>query len=268
MSNEVAGEQGIAIGDPDAPVEGSDAGSSADLDEARLVRVIERYRTEALRRFAAAQDAYAKGSDDAAVLAEQALSSAVSGFWWAEQRPEEDAMHALLHEIGRWKRLNIGCELSYDEAEGYQHTCLVAAAHRRMGFSIGFTGKRICSICDQDLSECPHIKSQSYWVRGGQSSGQLCRVCLSEQCDHRSDRLYRARVISHVTELKIREVSIVSRPAGPECRILARSVPVSELSEALGDAFEPGIRVNCDVCLGECPGFTELDLGPHPNFAP
>jgi len=258
---------GIAISDPNAPTEGSDAGGSDDLDEAYAVGVIENLRGEALRQFALAQEALARGDDEAEFLAQRALSCAVRGFWWAEERPEEESLHELLHEIGRWKRQNMGCELHYDEQRGYLQNCLVAAAHRRMGFSIGFVGKRICSLCDQDLSECPHLNSRSYWVRGGSSPDQPCRVCMRDQCEHRSDHLYRARVVSVVKPRKVREVSLVSRPANPECRILAISVSFSELEESLGDLFAPGIIVNCDVCLGECPGFAEIDLGPHPNFA-
>jgi hypothetical protein len=65
-----------------------------------------------------------------------------------------------------------------------------------------------------------------------------------------------------VTEMHVREVSFVSRPAGVETRVLAMSVDTAELQEHLGPAWKPGMPVSCDRCLGgvgACEGFHEFD---------
>lgn len=252
--------EGYALDDPQAPLEGSDAGSSHELSEAYRLHVISSHRTLAEQNYIAAQAALLTDFDEAEKLARSALASAVSAFWWAEDSDEEELQHQLLHEIGRWKHQNVGCYLRYDEDKGYTQACLVVAAHRRMGLSIGFTAKRLCSLCDQDLSECPHLRGRTYWVRGGMDSDGRCRVCMGDaSCSHRSDRLYRAPVVSVIKDGTIREVSLVRRPAQPEARILETSVSMHELAEHLGEEFYPGVDVSCDVCFGECPGFVEFD---------
>lgn len=184
-----------------------------------------------------------------------AIEAAAKGFWWAEGGNDEDAMHELLHKIGRWRRRNLGCHLPYDGMQ-YHRQCLVDLAHLRLGMSIGFIANRICSICDEDLSECPHLRGRSYWVRGGPGGSRAeCRVCRQKSCSHRCDRLYRAPVIAVVTEGEIREVSIVNRPANPEARLTDVSVSVADLATGLDSHFIPGVTVSCDKCLGDCPGF-------------
>jgi hypothetical protein len=64
-------------------------------------------------------------------------------------------------------------------------------------------------------------------------------------------------VIKEITE--VREVSLVSRPAQPEARLLSVSVPTEALRRALGSKFRVGMDVSCDQCLGDCWGFSELD---------
>jgi hypothetical protein len=88
---------------------------------------------------------------------------------------------------------------------------------------------------------------------------------MAEQCSHRSDRLYRATVVSIVKEVDaIREISWVRQPADPEARLTAMPISTEALAEALGPEFELGMPLNCDKCLTPCSGiedpFDELAL--------
>lgn len=83
------------------------------------------------------------------------------------------------------------------------------------------------------------------------------RFCLAESCDHVPEQMYRVSVIGRITEMSVEEISLVGKPAQPEARIAMMSIPVSELREALGDEFVPGIDVSCDRCLRSCSGLTK-----------
>ncbi len=249
---------GIPINSPDAPEENSDAGSSADLHKRYIESQVRSYRGRANRNFARAQRLIGHRRQASEREARQAIESVVNAFWWAEDTEMEDGQHALMHKIGRWTRRSFGCHLLVND-EGYHRTCPIDIAHIRAGFSIGFVADRICSLCGDDLSECSHLPGRSYWVRGGPQVISRCRVCGMESCNHRADRLYRAPVISIVKEGELREVSLVPRPANPEARITRIAVTREDLREALGSSFWPGMRVTCDKCLGECPGFSSME---------
>lgn len=163
-----------------------------------------------------------------------------------------------MHDVGRWTRRSFGCHLTYNGSR-YSQRCPIAIAHKRLGMSVAFVARRICSICGEDLSECPHIRGRAYWVRGGARDGLECPVCQKATCEHRSDQLYRVSVISIVKEVdRLREISVVGRPAQPEARLTELPITTDALRQHLGSRFHPGMEVSCDLCLGQCPGFEEV----------
>ena len=259
--------RGVRIDAPDAPVEGSDAGDDADLRRDRLLKVVGGYRAEANRHFASAKRLIGQNRRGAEREARLAIDRVTRAFWWAEDTELEDRQHELMHTIGRWVRENVGCNLEFDEGR-YARTCPIDIAHKRIGLSIGFTARRLCSICGDDLSECPHRRGHSYWVRGGTTAARRCPVCIEDDrretdpCTHRNDRLYRVSVAACVTRMRGREVSWVRRPANPEARLSAIPVRTETLIERFGPAFEVGQPVRCDKCLGSCWGFVEFPDEP------
>jgi len=256
----------IAVDDPGAPVEGSDGGDDSDLEAARVSSTIQGYRTLANQHFAAAaREEKAGRAKQADLHAREAIDASVRAFWWAEDTAVEEAQHKLMHRIGRWTRRTLGCQV-HCNGKSYEHVCPIRIAHKRMGLSIGYVTNPICSICGEELSECPHIRGRSYWVHGSTGPSGYCPVCMSKgACDHRSDRLYRASVVSIVTEGEIREVSWVDRPGVPEARILSLPIDTQRLLEHLPPEFRVGMPVNCDFCLLPCEGvdepFADLDSG-------
>jgi hypothetical protein len=251
-------DDGIAIDSPDAPTENSDAGDSAGLYESYKAMQIRRYRTQANQFLRDAKRLVGHDRDGAEKAARRAINAIVHAFWWAEGTEMEEPQHALMHRIGRWTRKNFGCSLEFGE-EGYFRTCPLDIAHTRVGMSIGFIANRICSLCGDDLSECPHRLGRTYWVRGGAEGSRKCRVCREESCRHKPDRLYRAQVIAIVESGEIREVSLVRRPANPEARLLKIGVPAKDLTATFGTSFVYGMDVSCNKCLDDCPGF--IDFG-------
>lgn len=167
---------------------------------------------------------------DAETVAREALAKARSSMDWLEDTDHLDEAHRLLHEVGRFTRSTWQCSLGLDE-RGYSRECPADLAHIRMGMSPGMViGASECSICGQEPRDCDHIKGRVY-------HGVVCY-----------------RIITDVKE--VLEVSFVARPAQPDARLQRVSVATSDLQEALGPQWRPGMRVSCDKCLSDCPGLT------------
>lgn len=261
------GRNEIAASAPGAPEEGAEAGSDEDLVHEREMAGIREARGVANSHFAEAKRLLGSDRAGAESEARAAIDAAVRGFWRAEDTPLEEPLHRLMHRIGRWTREHFGCFLHFD-GEKYEQRCPLAIAHKRFGFSIGFTAQRICSICGEDLSECPHIRGRAYWVRGGRGPSGHCPVCMEEDCEHSPETLHRVSVVAIIKEMRGRELSVVRRPAFPEARMRTEPISTADLAEHLGEDFRPGIEVSCDLCLGDCWGFTEIDPGAGSSSVP
>jgi hypothetical protein len=248
---------GIGIDAADAPEEGSDAGDDAALRLAFVGSSIQARRKLARRHLQNAMRLASRARDSAEAEARMACDLSARAFWWAEDTPMEDAQHALMHEIGRYTRTTFGCQIPFENGS-YSHRCPIRIAHKRMGASVGYIATPICSICGEDLSECPHRQGRTYWVRGGVGPSGHCPVCLGEsECGHKSDRLYRVGVARLITQAELREVSWVDRPAQPEARLTALPIDNGNLQYAFGPKFAIGMPLSCDFCLNACDGIEE-----------
>lgn len=190
----------------------------------------------------------------------EALAVAASALYWLEGSDYESTAHDELHRYGAYVRRNFahGCHLQWDGAR-YEHRCPVAIAHKRLGFSIGFVGDRLCSICAEDVSECPHRLGRYYAVEGGLNAIERCRVCAAKECTvHLPGETYRARANVVITKGDIYEVSLVSKPVQPDARLTALPISNRDLQGSLGPRFSLGMRVSCDRCQNACAGFDTL----------
>lgn len=225
--------------------------------------VTRRTRAQALLDDARTQVEAVDGEDHemAERQAREALGQLARSLDWAEDTDAEAEAHRLMDAAGAWVRQTFGCRLARSGTT-YQQTCPVALAHNRIGFSIGGVATRTCSLCGGDFSECEHMPGTAYMVPGGAADLGWCRVCLKETCDHLESAQYRVSVVAIIREMNVDEVSLVGKPAHPEARLMAISVPVSDLKAALGVEFAPGMEVACDRCLQPCEGLIRHEV-PH-----
>jgi hypothetical protein len=188
--------------------------------------------------------------------ARAALEGFASALNWAEGGPFEQAVHARMDQAGRWVRERFGCKL-HREGNDYFQRCPVALGHNRIGMSVGGLSRKVCSICGEDFSECPHRPGVEYVVNGGLGPLEWCRVCGERDgCEHLPDERYRARLIVIVVEMQVEEVSIVDNPAFRDARITSMSYSLDDLHQTLGEDFKPGVEVACNRCLLDCDGLS------------
>ncbi len=236
-----------------------EAGASGDLQEAYQRSQVSARQTAGRERLAAAKHTVEtlptrRGRRRAEPDARAALAALAGALNWAEGTVDEDQAHAELDAAGAWVRRTFGCR--FDERGGvYRQTCPVALSHTRIGFSVGGSAQRFCSLCGSDLAECPHRKGKAYLVPGGAEGLGWCRVCLAKEgCEHKPDELYRARVIGIIREMTVDETSLVAMPAHPDARPTAVTISVEEMRQQLGEDYVSGMTVSCDRCLSPCGG--------------
>jgi len=208
--------------------------------------------------------ARAAGDPAAESFGRQALAVYASAMNWLEGSDDFDTAHNELHEVGRYCREEFpaGCDLTTD-GDDFAQRCPVSLVHQRVGLSMGFTGNAICSICDLDVSECPHRPGHSYEVVASAHLNGRCNVCGSKACtNHLSGEIYEAETRVSITEIyEIDHIALVAQPVQPDARLT--SIPISrrELEAHLGLTIADGLSVRCDQCLGECQGFTQIRFG-------
>jgi hypothetical protein len=217
-------------------------------------------------RFARARRAYGQAvvwtelaPDQAEERGREALRLCASALNWLEDTEHEDRVHEELESMGRYMREHLpkGCRLHWT-GDRYEHRCPVAIAHKRFGFSPALReGRRICSICGEDVSECEHLPDSKYPAPGGVGPSGYCPVCIRKDCsDHSPDATFVVYPVSIVEEIiGIDHVAVVRRPKQPDARLTAIPIDTKRLRKTLGPNFQPGMELNCDRCLLPCQGF-------------
>lgn len=209
----------------------------------------------------------APDAESAERLARDSLRLVSSAFNWLEDTELEDSVHEEIHMMGRSvrERFPDGCILAWTGAQ-YEHRCPVALSHKRFGFSPGMVvGKRVCSICGEDASECEHLRDRDYSVVGGPGPSGRCPVCLQDSCDHSPSETYTVTPASIITEIiRVDHIAIVSRPVQPDARLSAVPIDQASIVEALPPEFNYGLdTVYCSQCLGQCHGFDRMPGDPR-----
>lgn len=207
-----------------------------------------------------ARHALGLGEASAETSARRSLESFRSAMDWLEGEDGFDAAHAQLDAAGRFCReeFTSGCALEQTGGD-FAVRCPVRLAHNRVGFSIGFYGNAICSICEGDASECPHRPGRVYEVPAATLLSARCNICAERQCDsHQVGRLYMAEARVIVTDGTLEEVSLVGVPRQPDARIHLMTIPRRDLESLLGPIPDDAI-ISCDHCLEPCPGLAHFD---------
>lgn len=166
--------------------------------------------------------------------------------------------HAQVHAVGALVGGLFGCYVEHRDG-GWFEQCRTDLMHLRRGLSPGFTARHVCSVCDEDLSACPHLRGKSYTAPVRRDSSGRCSVCARRDCDHVIGELTTTVCASTLRDIKLLEVSFVSRPRDPLARITSREVDASKLAKMLGAAPDPDLRLLDHGCMQPCQGFRAAD---------
>lgn len=159
--------------------------------------------------------------------------------WLEDTETFEDA-HDMLDRAGKLAReyYPSGCEIPFRDGS-YWVECAVDLAHNRIGLSTGFLVEDWeCSICGNDPEECPHIVGRVYDDK----------ECLYIPIDG-----------------QVSDVSLVSRPNLPDCRITSISILDDRFHRKFGEKFIPGMSLTCDQCLTPCSGVSRAFEEAYPS---
>lgn len=166
--------------------------------------------------------------------------------------------HYLTHALGDMVGGLFGCELKHKDGDWFD-TCASSLLHVRLGQSMGFTARHECTVCGGNFAVCDHLRDLDYevpvlWRRGGS-----CSACRSDPCEHKPGDLAVVRAASVMTDVELREVSLVPRPRDPLARITARQVEQQDVEGMVGQRVEPSMRLLGHSCMQQCEGFGSSD---------
>lgn len=187
--------------------------------------------------------------------ARAALDAAVTAFNFLEDEELADTAHQHAHAVGEFVGQMFGCEARYRDGR-FWDVCPLTLMHLRIGLSPGFTGPRLCSVCGQDLSECPHVPGLSVTVVAENHDGHCSACGASWPCSQHVPGTA-VDVVPHgvIAEMDLHELSFVDRPRQPRARISELELPDALLRAHLGRipnaADEP---VVCHRCKWPCQG--------------
>jgi hypothetical protein len=251
----ILASRGVELPPLDAPINGRLALPNV---EAAIDRRLERWRGPCAVLLQAVGGV--EGAAPGETAARAALSSAVDAFNYLEDTTLADRAHNMVHRVGEFVGGLYGCWLEYDKGD-WLRTCPVVISHLRVGNSVGFTARWLCSICRRDVSDpdgCSHMPGRTYEVEATTNDG-LCSICGSTPCDHRPGARYSVVAGTMVEEADLHETSLVARPRDPLCRCDAIEVSNDLLIRDLGHQPRPSERIRCNECIGVCMGFTSFE---------
>lgn len=173
-----------------------------------------------------------------------ALTSAVAAYNLLEDEPEGFHVHRLAHAIGEVRSGLFHCPVAVKDGVAVQN-CPLALLHFRMGFSIGFTATRWCSICHEDLDYCVHLLGKTYSLVA-QRIENSCNICGQRSCGHVVGDSYDVHPTGIIRQVDLHEVSLVHRPRDPLARVQEFRQHVDAAQTATCDCWQP------------CTGFWDL----------
>lgn len=188
-------------------------------------------------------------------LADMSMDSlrfAVNAYNYLENTALEFAAHLHAHRIGALNCGIFGCFIEDEDGTQFD-VCPLSMMHNRWGFSIGFTGRRLCSICGQDIDECPHVLNQLYSVVVSKGGGS-CNVCRRPSCPHSEGDRVLEYPYAIIAEADLHEVSMVRYPRDPLARPTKLEFGENSTPVALSQ-HSSGRRIRCFRCLLPCDGF-------------
>lgn len=169
--------------------------------------------------------------------AEAAVSAAMRAVWYLDELGLGAAAHFEVHRTAELLGGAFGCLLRR-RGGCLWDTCPITLSHIRFGLSAGFTARRMCSICSQDLSECEHLPGLRYRSDGQLASGDDDSWQVATSVVQSVDRLT--------------EVSLVRYPRDPLARVSA-----IESASAMSVGSQ---SVRCWRCVAVCQGWIDMPV--------
>lgn len=164
--------------------------------------------------------------------------------------------HEMAHILGDVLGGLIGCRIEFRDG-GWFDRCRLSLMHIPIGTSMGFTSRRLCTICRCDVDECEHEPGEIYPAVVQKTSQGFCMACGSENCEHEVGHSVEAAANFMFSDIVLREATFVGRPRDPLCRITARQIDEQSIASRLGRAPNPRERVLDHGCMYQCEGFRE-----------
>jgi hypothetical protein len=177
--------------------------------------------------------------------------------------PSNESYRNHLHVVGRGIHDRFGCIIKFED-KSYQVDCPVMLSHSKGGFSIGGPAKVLCSICEDNFLDCPHVPGERYSTVATKIAGNTCNICCAESCSHVQGQLYEeVWVTGIVVDMSLDHVAYVDRPADPLCCVhkysLSKIDILKELSEEEKAVFVYGeTPLHCHHCI-RCKGANRAD---------
>lgn len=162
-----------------------------------------------------------------------------------------DRAHALVHTAGELVGGLFGCKLEVNDGH-WMNTCGVAAAHIPLGMSAGFTARHVCTVCNEDLIDCPHQLGIRYTTTVVKDADGECSACAEDDCDHMPGSQVSVVAQPRLVDLVLYEISATPNPRDPRNRIESIEVSTEELVEALGRMPRGGERIWSHACIWPC----------------
>jgi hypothetical protein len=172
-----------------------------------------------------------------------------------------DAAHEHAHAVAEFVGRMFGCHAEYRNGR-FWDVCPLSLMHLRIGLSPGFTGPRLCSVCRQDLSECPHVPGVAVSIVVEDLNGH-CSACSNPWPCTQHHPGTRLDVVPHgvIPDMDLHELSWVDRPREPRARITGVELPDGFLRAKLGRLPTRGEPLVCHRCQQPCQGLlTSADV--------
>jgi hypothetical protein len=201
--------------------------------------------------------------DTAESAARSALKDAVAAYNYLEDHQLADVAHQHAHNVAEFVGGMFGCYTKMSDGI-YWDECPMSLVHLRWGMSPGYTSQRLCSICHDDIDDCPHLLGHVYQVSVEKDEEGKCSGCGWTDCEHIPGQTLDVSPIALHDAIDLHEVSMVSRPRDPLARPTGIALDTDTLARALGRT-PIGEDLRCFRCLDPCTGFVNPDRPQLPE---
>jgi len=180
--------------------------------------------------------------------ARRSLDLAVQAFHWLAETDDANLADGHLHRVAPYVSLLFGCFHQWDPDDRcWYEVCQTRLAHTGLGQSVGFTTKMLCSICQDDPSECVHVGGVDYETHATRIGGR-CNICGAEQCGHDEGHIHRTSARPMWGDPDLHEISVTATPRDPLARVTHL-----EIDPKIVRSIKPWGQWRCWRCACKCP---------------